>query len=215
MSVGGIGQYYGANAYTQMFGTDTASTDEAAKKKAAAAAAAGQGTSQTKQNSYPTSATLQNLAAIASAAMDSMGIGKTGRVTFGQITAYKEKLEKEYGEKLEADLEKLGVDSTIKFQLKMGEDGKLEVVSDHADKAKVQKYFDDNPDMVKKYKEIQALADLDTARKSMQVNPTDLRKRIQVESMAAWWGQSGNSTSSIADFSGGDLSFYKGINTTV
>lgn len=220
MSIGGIGQSYGTNAYAQMYGADTANADDATKKKAAAAAAnaAGQGgTTQTqkKMGSYGTSSTLEDLAAIAGAAMESMGIGKNGNVTFGQISAYKTKLEKEYGEKVEADLKKLGVDPNIKFQLKIGEDGKMEVISDHADKAKVQKYFDDNPDMVKKYKEIQSLADLEAARKAMQISPTEMRKRIQVESMATWWDQAGNSSSSIGDFTGGDMSFYKGINKTV
>lgn len=217
MSVGGIGQYNAANAYAQMFGSDTANADEATKKKAAAAAAAaaGKGANTSQLGSYPNSSTLQDLAGIAGAAMEAMGIGKNGRVSFGQITAYKEKLEKEYGEKMEADLAKLGVDPTIKFQLKLSADGKMEVISDHADKAKVQKYFDDNPEMVKKYKEIQGLADLEAARKSMQVNPTDMRKRIQVEAMATWWDQAGGSTNSIADFTGGDMSFYKGINKKV
>lgn len=211
MSVGGIGSY-GASAYGRgAYGVDN---EEAAKK--AAESASQRNTAKSNANSgYPSSQTLQDLTAIATAAMDSMGIPKNGNVTFGQITAYKNKLEKEYGDKLEKDLADLGVDKDIKFQLKLGKDGKMEVVSDHPDREKVQKYFDDNPEMVKKYKEIQSLADLDSARKEMQVNPADLRKRIQVESIATWWDQSGNGGSSIADFSGGDMAFYKGINTTV
>lgn len=205
MTIGGIGQGYGTNPYSRGYGIESDDTAKktAEEKKAVAA------------SSYPSAQTLQDLAGIAASAMDAMGIPKNGNVTFGQISAYKEKLEKEYGDKLKTDLEKLGVDKDIKFQLKLGKNGSMEVVSDHPDKAKVQKYFDDNPDMVKKYKEIQSLADLDNARKNMQMNPTDLRKRIQVESLAAWWDQGGNGGSSIGDFSGGDMAFYKGINATV
>lgn len=210
MAVGGIQGYGAANPYANIFGTEA---DEA-KKKAAAEEAAKK--SAEKNNSaYPTTQNLQDLAGIAAAAMEAMGIGKNGSVTFGQITAYKEKLERDYGAKLEKDLADLGIPKDIKFQLKLNGDGKIEVVSDHPDKDKVQKYFNDNPDMVKKYKEIQSLADLESARKALQVNPADLRKRIQVEGMATWWDQGGNSSSSIADFSGGDMSFYKGINKKV
>lgn len=211
MAVSGIGAY-GVNAYGRgAYGIDG---EEAARK--AAESAAQKSTAKNKAAAaYPSTQTLQDLTAIVGAAMDSMGIAKNGNVTFGQITTYKEKLEKEYGDKLEKDLAALGVDKDIKFQLKLGKDGKMEVVSDHADRDKVQKYFDENPEMIKKYKGIQALADLESARKEMQVNPADLRKRIQVEAMATWWDQSGNSSSSIGDFSGGDMAFYKGINTTV
>ncbi|MEG2172009.1 MAG: hypothetical protein RRY29_01975 [Desulfovibrionaceae bacterium] len=212
MTVSGI-QGYGASPYTNLFGTEV---DEAAKKKAAAEAEAQKKADQKSAGAaYPTTKNLQDLAAIAAAAMESMGIGKGGSVTFGQISAYKERQEKDYSDKLQKDLEALGVAKDIKFQLKLGSNGKMEVVSDHPDKAKVQKYFDDNPAMVKKYKEIQSLADLESARKAMQVNPTDLRKRIQVEAMATWWDQSGGASSSIADFNGGDMAFYKGVNKTV
>lgn len=206
MAIGGIGQGYGTNPYSRGYGVEADDTARKAAEEKKAATSAG---------SYPSAQTLKDLAGIASSAMDAMGIPKNGNVTFGQISAYKEKLEKEYGDKLKTDLEKLGVDKDIKFQLKLGKDGRMEVISDHPDKAKVQKYFDDNPDMVKKYKEIQSLADLDSARKNMQMNPTDLRKRIQVESLAAWWDQGGNGGSAIGDFSGGDMAFYKGINATV
>lgn len=208
MAVGGVGQGYGSNPYGRGYGYGV-EADEAAKK------AAEERKKSSSGSSYPSSQTLSDLAAIAASAMESMGISKNGNVTFGQITAYKDKLEKEYGDKLKKDLEALGVDKDIKFQLKLDKDGRMEVISDHPDKDKVQKYFNDNPDMVKKYKEIQSLADLDSARKAMQVDPTEMRKRIQVESMAAWWDQGGNGGSSIGDFTGGDMAFYKGINTKV
>ncbi len=121
----------------------------------------------------------------------------------------------DYGKNILSGLGKTGVDPNIKFQLTLDENGKLVVVSDDPDKDKVQKYFDDHPELASKYEKIQALANLDAARKSMQISPTAMRKRIQVESMAAWWEGSGNSTSSIGDFMGGDLSFYSGLNSRV
>ncbi|MDE7063948.1 MAG: hypothetical protein K2O70_00530 [Desulfovibrionaceae bacterium] len=121
----------------------------------------------------------------------------------------------DYGKNILNGLEKTGVDPNIKFQLTLDKDGKIMVVSDDPDKDKVQKFFDDHPELTSEYEKIQALANLEAARKSMQISPTALRKRIQVESMAAWWQGSGNTTSSIGDFVGGDLSFYSGLNSRV
>ena len=91
----------------------------------------------------------------------------------------------------------------------------MTVISDHADRDKVQQFFDDNPDLIKKYRQIETLSGIDDARKAMQVSPTAMRKRIQIESMAAWWADSGSASSYFGNYSGGNLSLLSGLNLNV
>lgn len=151
-----------------------------------------------------------------------LAMGTDGAVTAENVvTEDIQKLQQYFNENLSHGkniLEKMnnsGIDPDINFQLTMDEDGNLVVISDHPDKDKVQKFFDEHPELAKKYEQIQALANLDSARKAMQISPSAMRKRIQVESLASWWDTSGNSTSSIGDFMGGDLAFYNGLNSRV
>ena len=120
------------------------------------------------------------------------------------------------GSTLNTGMNSLTVSSDAKFTLKSNEDGSVTVESsDAATKAAVQKLFDSNPSLVKKFGQIQALSGLDDARKSLQVSPSDLRKRIEVESMAAWWSDSGSSSSSFGSYSDSSLSILSGLNLSV
>ena len=113
-------------------------------------------------------------------------------------------------------MKSLAVSSDAKFTLKANENGSISVESsDAATKAAVQKFFDNNPALVKKFGQIQALSGLDDARKSLQVSPSDLRKRIEVESMAAWWAGSGSTSNSFGNYSDGSLSMLNGLNLSV
>lgn len=122
---------------------------------------------------------------------------------------------KNYGSVFKKGLESTGVDPDVDFRLTVDSNGKIKVAGEGKDIEKIQKFFDDNPELSKKYLQVQALADLDSARKAMNVNPNEMRKRIELESMAIWWGDSGNATSGIGAFSGGNLSLLSGLNTTV
>ena len=161
--------------------------------------------------------TLQTVNAVAEltqAVMEKMGVGKNDRVSFGQINAYREQLEQAYSEQLRKDFETIGVDPNIAFQLKENDAGGLTVSSDSPDKDKVQKYFDDNPEMVDKYKEIQILANLEAARKQMNINPAELKKRLQIENMSAWWDAE-DGADSIMSLSSAGTSWFSGVDTLV
>ena len=163
------------------------------------------------------SSAVQTVAAVVEltqAIMEKMGVGKNDRVSFGQINAYREQMEQEYADQLQKDFGLLGVDPKIAFQLKENAAGGLTVSSDHPDKAKVQKYFDDHPEMVEKYREIQTLANLEAARKQMDINPAELKKRLQIENMSAWWDAAGGADS-IMSVSSAGTSWFSGIDTTV
>ena len=120
------------------------------------------------------------------------------------------------GKTLNSGMKSLAVSSDAKFTLKMNDNGSVSVESaDAATKAAVQKFFDNNPALVKKFAQIQALSGLDDARKSMQASPSDMRKRIEVESMAAWWSGSGSASNSFGNFANGSLSMLSGLNLNV
>ena len=119
------------------------------------------------------------------------------------------------GKKLATGLDGLGIDPNINFTIQIGDDGSLTVVSDHPDRDKVQRFFDENPDLVKKYLQIETLSGIDDARKAMQLAPAEMRKRIQIESMASWWADSGSASSYFGTYSSGNLSLLSGLNLSV
>lgn len=119
------------------------------------------------------------------------------------------------GAKIYAGLSNLAIDSNISFTIQFDENGSLNIISDHPDRDKVQKFFEDNPELLKKYQQIEALAGIEDARKAMQVSPNTMRKRIQIESMAAWWYDSGDSNSYFGQYSNNNLSLMAGLNLNV
>jgi len=169
---------------------------------------------KTSAANYSAAQTVNAVAELTRAVMEKMGVGKNDRVSFGQINAYREQMEQEFAEQLRKDFESLGIDPKIAFQLKENDAGGLTVSSDHPDKDKVQKYFDEHPELVNKYKEIQILANLEAARTRMDINPAELKKRLQIENMSAWWNAEGD-TVSIMNSSSAGTSWFSGIDATV
>lgn len=119
------------------------------------------------------------------------------------------------GAKIYAALDNLGIDPNISFTIQIDENGKLNIISDHPDRDKVQKFFEENPELVKKYQQIETLAGIEDARKAMQISPATMRKRIQIESMAAWWADSGDANSYFGNYSNDNLSLLAGLNLNV
>jgi len=201
MAVSGI-RGYGLDSYQmqQLFAQDNKNAPADAAKTSAA--------------QYSAMQTVSAVVELTRAMMEKMGVGKNDKVNFRQINAYREQMEQEFAEQLRKDFEMLRVNPNISFQVKENEKGGLTVSSDHPDKDKVQKYFDDHPELVKQYKEIQALANLEAARNRMDINPAELKKRLQIENMSSWWdAESG--ASSIMSVSSGGTSWFSGVNATV
>lgn len=119
------------------------------------------------------------------------------------------------GSKIYSGLSNLGIDKDISFSIQVNPDGSITIVSDHPDRDKVQKFFEENPDLIKKYRQIETLAGIDDARKAMQLSPSTMRKRIQVESMASWWMSSGNASSYFGSYNNGNMSLLSGLNINV
>jgi hypothetical protein len=194
----------------QGYGTDSWQMHLFAQENKNAAADAG-------QTSAAYTSAMQTVSAVVEltrAVMEKMGVGKNDRVSFRQINAYREQMEQEYADQIRKDFALLGVDPDVNFQLKENDKGGLIVSSTHQDRDKIQKYFDDNPDLVKKYREIQTLANLESARQRMDIQPAELKKRLQIENMSAWWSAEGG-FASIMNLSSGGTSWFSGVNATV
>lgn len=119
------------------------------------------------------------------------------------------------GMKIVNGLSSLSIDPNISFTIQVDDSGNIQVISDHPDKDKLQQFFAENPELVKKYRQIETLAGIDDARKAMQISPNAMRKRIQIESMAAWWAGSGSTSSWFGTYASGNLSMLSGLNLNV
>lgn len=171
--------------------------------------------SQKKQQSFYGNSTANALSSLVSETLAGMGLSAGDSVSFRTIMEYRDKLGKEFESKVKADLKELGVDENVKFQVVSNKDGGVSIISDSPDKAKIEKYFADNPDMVKAFNKIQSLTNVEEARKSQNVDVAATRQRIQVESMTAWFTNTGKGVSSIMDFTGGTSSLMAGLNKVV
>jgi len=155
----------------------------------------------------------------------SMTVNSSGKLTLAGSSAESESAttmqtvlnNSKLGTTLYDGIKDLSVSSDAKFTLQSNSDGSVTVESsDAATKAAVQAFFDDNPALVKKFNQIQALSGLDDARKSLQISPSEMRKRIEVESMAAWWSGSGSSSNTFGSYSSSDgLSLLSSLNLSV
>lgn len=159
---------------------------------------------------------LNSLVSLTRYAMDAMGLGSDSRVTFTQLTNYRSQLEEQFNNAVQKALEDKGIKEVPNFTIQLNDDGTATVhtSSDHGDT--LQKLFDENPELVKKYQQIEALSGIDQARQAMQIAPNEMRKRIQIESMANWWAQNNSNTASyFSNYSNGSLSLLQGVNLSV
>ncbi len=121
------------------------------------------------------------------------------------------------GKSMYDGLNRLAVAADAAFTLKVDDiTGDMTVESaDSSVKAAMQLFFDNNPELVKKFRQIEALSSLDDARKAIQISPSDMRKRIEIESLASWWSDTGNSNTSFGNYKNSSLSILSGLNLNV
>ena len=133
-------------------------------------------------------------------AMTTLGLGKNDRVTFAHLNEARLAMEEAFTAKVKDDLIKLGVDEAVAFRLVTNSQGGVEVISTHPDTGKIEKYFRDNPDMVQKFQEIQAMSNLEEARKAGGYDVKALRDRLQAESMVAWFADTGQGVQQLMQY---------------
>jgi len=142
---------------------------------------------------------------------------KGGKLTFDDLFAYRDKLEKELTETVSADLETLGVDISKDLVLGLDKSGKVVAQAGHPDKELVDRYFAANPDLADRYAaalKVNGLANMAEGA----ANPALFSANLTQLSMQAWFGGqgansllSGSLATSLGDWDG----FYGGISTTV
>lgn len=118
------------------------------------------------------------------------------KLTFKDLADYKETLEKEWSEQFEADMTKLGVDTSIDIKLSVDSStGVVTAQKGHPDKAAIDKYFLDNPEMAEKFEEGVQLSKL-TSTAERNLTPSELRQSLTAQSMSIWF-ESNSSASSL------------------
>ncbi len=148
------------------------------------------------------------------------------RITFETIESYRQTMEAQFSDNLRAALKEKGVDPNIEFKLVADADGKVSVVSDHKDKAMVEKYLADNPKVTEQFLHIQALSNVQrTAENSLATatgsSVAQIRKQLQAQAVEAYFSVMEDTDSSfasqIANFSsdGSQASYMLGLNYSV
>lgn len=186
---------------------------ESGSSSSSSSAASSSSTSSSSSNTV-TGLSLDYLSQL-SAVLREISPNASGKLTFSMVEDYRKDLEEEFSSKVRADLTKLGVDEDVEFRVVTNDKtGGVSVITDSEDKAKIEKYFKDNPDMVKKFQKIQTLSNLEKARKAEGYSAQDVKTRLQMEAMSAWWSEDGAS-SQIMDFTGGQATFLAGLSARV
>lgn len=198
-------QSYG-NAFLNLHQTASSSTDNLE-------------TSSMSVQGYSEYVTLQvkSIVELCNIAMDAMGVSEKSRVTFSQITKYRNTLEREYASILQQQMANAGIDTNIEFSLQSNDEGRLTVIGKGENITQLQSIFDNNMELQQKYKQLEALSNLDRARSSLHISNDDLKSRLQIESIASWWSSSGNSGkgSSFANYSAKSMNLLSGIDVSV
>lgn len=177
------------------------------KQNSADTADSGSTTAAAYQNKSSASAAYSSTSDMVSAlsiavkqAMTTLGLGKNDRVTFASLNEARLVMEEAFTEQVKKDLKALGVDEEINFRLVTNSQGGVSVISTHPDAGKIESYFRDNPDMVVKFQEIQAMSNVEEARKASGYDVKAVRDRLAVESMVAWYAETGQGVQQLMQY---------------
>jgi hypothetical protein len=193
MNIDTVTSTYGA-AFWQNSGSGSAGSAAATGALASAADA---------YSSAAGSDLIDSLAAAVRAALDGIGLDDADRITFADLLKARQSMEDAFTADVRRDLENLGLDPSAEFRLVTSEDG-IAVLSSHPDAAAIERYFADTPERETQFRRIQALSNVETARKSGGYDARATRSRIQIESMAAWFAQSGQTVQQFMEYQDGE-----------
>ncbi len=218
MSITSVSNGYSMNLLSLMSGeTDESGSSSQTTTKSSASSRASSAYSGGIMSSQGQKALSQALAAMKAAGYDS--------ISFSDVEEYRQKQEELFSAEVRKDLLDLGVDKDIDFKLVANTDGTVSVVTKHADKEKIEKYLKDNPKMVERFQNLQALSNLKRAADNAPSDKVqfvkDVRKQLQMQAVEAFFAATENSGSSFAsqiasfDSDGGQASYLTGLNYTV
>lgn len=167
-------------------------------------------------NSYTALTAASGVISTLGALLSGMGLGSSDKVTFQDLLNYREELRQNFEATVKKGLREKGVDEDVNFQVVSDGNGGVKIITDSPDKAKIEAYFADNPKLVEQFNQIEALTNVEAARKSSKLDVKAMRQRIEVESMTAWFTGSGQSVGSILNFSGAQSALLSaGLNQKV
>lgn len=162
-------------------------------------------------NSYdPPISHAEKLNNIMNYAMETLGLSGQN-LTFNELLQHGEELTEIFSAKVKTGLTVAGVSSDAQFNLTLESDGSLKVHTNHPDKAKIEKFFKDNPGLAEDYQMIEGLNELETTRKNNNVDLNSAYSQGRLLSMSTSY----TGSNAMAMNSSGHLtSFLSGINTT-
>lgn len=100
-------------------------------------------------------------------------LGITGKITYNKLLGHKEEISTSFQETVKQGLAELGVDADADFRLSLDDDETIKVSSNHKDKAKIEHFFKENPQLAETYNQIQTLNQVEEARKTGGKNLND------------------------------------------
>jgi hypothetical protein len=159
------------------------------------------------------------LASEISSILDQIPKGDDNRLSFQEVQDYREKLGDKWDISVMADLKKLGVDVSKEFAMTYDPDtGKVTVPDSTKDAEIINKYFEDNPDKVKEFRDIIQLGKL-TSTAASQLSQSQMMTSLRQQSLAWWYADNTNPTSWFEGGGllamGGSSSSYTGLNLMV
>ncbi len=149
---------------------------------------------------------IDKLAEAMEAVMEGLGLSAGNRVTFSTITNYTETMKDELAQKVKDGLSELGIPKDTEYQVVTDyENDGIKVITDSPDKAKIEQFFRDNPELVEEFKQVQYLDNLEVARTSQDIALHLEISRIELQSMSGLFNT--NPSSSIMSY-GEDGSYF-------
>jgi hypothetical protein len=139
-----------------------------------------------------------------------------GPVTFTALREYQAELQRQFNEAIREDLLLIGVPADTEFTLASDGQGGIRVLCGDAEsRARIEAYFEVNPEMADVFNRLQTLSNLDKARKEQGYTAEDIKTRIQLESLAQWWANEGTDYSQYMYFNDYTTIQFLGISNRV
>lgn len=107
-------------------------------------------------------------------------IGIQGKITYSALIAYRDGLSADFQETVKNGLAELGVAEDADFRLSLDENGELQVSSNHKDKAKIEQFFKENPELADSYEKIQTLNQVEQARQNSGISLSDAYEKANL-----------------------------------
>ena len=145
------------------------------------------------------------------------------KMSFEAVETYRKDLEKNFTFAIKSDLAAMGVDPDIEFTLVMDAYGAIKVISSHPDKAIIELYLADNPEMIETFKHIQALSNLRRSQQKAAQNnefARNVKHSLRAEAIQAFFAATDNNGkdyfSQIATFGNNNAATWMlGLNLSV